>query len=239
MAARTRKPDGMSDEEWRKYLIGQLGFEPRDLISEVSVSDREGTRQVEVNQTDGSTSIAKRVGSEIDMELRGPPPRNEDDVEQVLAVLVQHVSAEASPWHFKTRRPHDVETGADGWLVDPDGVETDIQVTRALPDGRLMKALSEGVVKQRASSEAVAAGLLKAATRKAHPKRGSPESRAEVVLALDAGRLPHSVFSTVREHLKQLEAEFGSLGFRAVFLVGRNERRTFRLDGQRKLGRVE
>lgn len=224
------KPEGMSDKEWRRHLIEALGFEPRDCLWEVVVSDQAGAREVEVNQADGSTSIARRMGADVELEMSGPTPEHEDDVGQVLVVLARRLSSERMELQPKVKEEQDRETGVDGWLVGPRGVVVDVQVTRALADESLMLAVSRGTVLKTFSAGETADGLLQAARRKADPKKGSARARRTLVLALDAGRLPHNILPDVLKACVGLRSEFAALGFKAVFLVGKNHERTYRLD---------
>ncbi len=164
---------------------------------------------------------------EISLEITGRPPQNEEDTARVCELLATVKSSDGVRFRAVEQSDRDV----DGELhSDTDEVQ-EIQVVRAWSESDLWRTLSIESHAQRSLTISEAIELLRVAIDNKR-NRLPVAQRRKLILALDAGRLPGLALEPVVAALLAgdrsgiLSAEFAE-----IWLVGPNERLTWRLDG--------
>jgi hypothetical protein len=161
----------------------------------------------------------------ISLQLDGRPPQNEEDTERVCHTLATAMSQAGERFTATATGDRDV----DGELKSDKRVLA-VQVVRALSAVGFWRELStKAHIKQRLALADTADVLKDAIERKA--KKLPPAQRGKLVLALDADRIPALGLQPVAE---AFSAAFGKwtrdTGFAEVWLVGPDQRLTWRLD---------
>jgi hypothetical protein len=179
----------------------------------------------------GRTSNASlRNDGAIDMSLLGSSPQGEEDTEAACQVLRERLNLDGARWGSIT----DGNEPADRVFIDmDDGSRTlQVQVVRAIVSQDLWRDLNSRGAAQRLLSPATAiTELQKAIEAKANDRRIPKSIRPQLVLALDAIRLPGLAFDAiVRQFRSTHMAWAASHGFVAVWLVGPTSRLVWRLD---------
>jgi hypothetical protein len=181
----------------------------------------------------GNTSTATSEHGSLSMELTGESSRGEADTLAACERLVAFLNARAKIWAApEIAQPHDDIDCVSASLGNDGSRPLRMQVVRAVSSPELWRELSLQGSARRQLGWAEAAELIRAAIEK---KSGvlARSQRAELVLVLDALRLPGLAFDDVvgafvRDH-REWAAE---LDFRAIYIVGPDPELIFRLDGQ-------
>jgi hypothetical protein len=108
-----------------------------------------------------------------------------------------------------------------------------IQVVKAVVEPEIWRTLaSTGIIaKSKVAVETLTDLIVDALKKKLDPKKIPPKLRAEIVLALDANRLPGLAFdSVVNTFRERHRAILEGTGFRSIWIVGPTESLTKRLD---------
>ncbi len=180
---------------------------------------------------DGLASYGfKEDTGELRFGLEGAPPQGEQDTLAVCNTLILRLNQEGADWSLPVE--------SDG---DVDGLSTSsskpnerllIQVVRAVSDPDLWKKLASSgkVSEENRTSRDLVADLKSAIEHKADERRIPRRRRGDLVLALDASRLPaHALDVTVASFRDEHATWAGSLGFQAIWLVGPSVSLTTRL----------
>lgn len=167
----------------------------------------------------------------VDMVLVGPSPQGEQDTKATCERLRERLNLDGASWTYVREGK---EEPADCELVDAGNGEKTlkVQVVRAIVSHELWRDLNSRKSATRSLSPAKAVDEVRAAIKKkANDRRIPGNVRSQLVLALDATRLPGLAFDAImREFRTKNMAWTASLGFAAVWLVGSELRLVWRLD---------
>ena len=163
--------------------------------------------------------------------IDGTSPQGEEDTANTCEILIRALNLRGEAWQDPTRG----NGVSDCIAIDsknPDQALS-IQVVRAISDSELWKELAR--LEHTSESDTTARRLAKelriSIDRKAGDEGIPAVSRVDLVLALDATRLPIMAFEDVIEEFRSAHSPWASkLGFSAIWLVGPTEHMTHRLD---------
>jgi hypothetical protein len=185
-----------------------------------SESEREGRASSASVEEDGTLRFS----------IQGTSPQGEEDTPTACRVFLGCLAKRGYPYT-------DVVAGsepADCVLVEgPKGLHRqEVQVVRAIASQTIWRTLARhGALQSAVSARQVVAELSSAIATKARNERLPERIRANLVLALDATRLPGVAFDTiVREFRKAECTRISVFGFKAIWLVGPTARLCWRLD---------
>jgi hypothetical protein len=151
----------------------------------------------------------------IQVNLRGLAPRNEQDSDLVCATLEAALKIEGSKVRSVGRGEQD-----EDYILVIDDIHIGVQVVRALTEPQFWKALADhGEVGEVQLSISDAASALKKAI--GHKAPIPPRQRDRLILALDAYRLPALGLGPVMSQFRKVYGGWAqSLGFHAIYVVG-------------------
>ena len=162
------------------------------------------------------------------LNLSGIPPRGEDESEDVVRILLDRFHSKGEIWKLGGRG-----IGDDDLLVtriSPPSIHLSVQVVRALT----FKAFWENLArKNRISGMKLSIPDASSALRASIEHKGQipPGHRSQMILALDAYRLPALALGAVADHFRRAEGSWAAtLGFYAIYVVGPTEIFVHRLD---------
>jgi hypothetical protein len=166
----------------------------------------------------------------LDMSIVGSSPQGEADTRAVCRLLKDRLNAEGSHWDqvIPGREPADcvlVHAGEQRETIE-------VQVVRACASQDLWRELnSAGCVQKSLSPADAAAEIRKAIETKARDAKIPRQLRLELVLALDATRLPGLAFDETVHQFRSTHLDWvRSCGFASVWLVGPLPSLVWRLD---------
>jgi hypothetical protein len=162
------------------------------------------------------------------LSLSGIPPRGEDDSEDVVRILLDRFRSNGELWEL---RGHG--TGDDDLLVtriSPPAIGLSVQVVRALAYQEFWEDLAR---QKRISGMKLSipetSTVLRASIE--HKSQIPPAHRSQMILALDAYRLPALALGVVADRFRRAEGSWAAtLGFYAIYVVGPTEIFVHRLD---------
>lgn len=176
-----------------------------------------------------SHALLRHDGS-VNISLTGSSPQGEEDTAAACQVLKERLNLDGDHWGSITAG----NEPADCVLIDADdGRRTlQVQVVRAIISQDLWRDLNAQGAAQTSLSPAAAVTELRAAIEaKAHDRRVPKPIRPQLVLALDATRLPGLAFDAIVSQFRSTSMAWtASHGFAAVWLVGPTSRLVWRLD---------
>jgi hypothetical protein len=181
------------------------------------------------SERQGRKSAANLEDGSLKFSIHGSSPQGEEDSLAACSILLQKLKEEGLGYRS-------VVPGvgpADCTLVhETANARLDVQVVRAIASQSLWRRLAtEGAVNSRARVDEIVQSLRAAITLKA--ERLAPSSKNQLVLALDATRLPGLGFDAVVRQFRSVAGLWAtSAGFSAIWLVGPTTRLTWRLDVQ-------
>lgn len=182
--------------------------------------------------SDGSDGSASRTDRQEDgsysRTMEGPPVPGEADTLRACRNLIQYLNMQGAAWSDPIGVPDD-ETKTDA--ISMDGARTlRMQHTRADGDPNIYHSLAKaGKLDARSMPEELSARLGSAISHKAS-RTVNPQTRASLVLVLDAQRLPEFCMSEVKAAaLRDLAQLSSASGFGQIFVVGPLPEMTFRL----------
>jgi hypothetical protein len=164
---------------------------------------------------------------EIKINLRGLSPKNEQDSDMVCKTLVSVINARGLRVKLEGSGKQD-----EDFVLTVNGARVGVQVVRALTDPRFWRELARsGEVGDLIMTVSEAASALRTAIE--HKTGIPPQQRPNLLLLLDAYRLPHLALGPVADQFKREQAIWAqSLGFYAVYVVGPTGNFVSRLDEQ-------
>ena len=220
---------GSTSRVFRKYVHGEIvavgGYSALGKNGDKAIAYRESPRQ-------GLASAAdKHEDGSLSFKMTGRSPQGEDDTLSACRVLVNKLNKEGSKWRQLEKGDGVVDCSATDELHPKKKLT--IQVVRAVVDQRLwgrlhaVKEIRETAV----TKEELVAQLKRAIEFKADERRIPKMSRLNLMLALDANRLPAHAFDDVVEEFRlQWGSWAKTLGFDSIWLVGPTVSLTWRLD---------
>jgi hypothetical protein len=195
-----------------------------------------GEREVEAigfseSQRDGRiTGASIEADGALRVSVQGTSPQGEEDTRAACRVLLERLNNEVAVYS-------DVQPGTgdvDCVLVAVSGVANNcnVQVVRALVTPPFWQKLcATGSVRKNMSVPDAVAEIEKSIALKANDVKIPPRSRATLVLALDATRLPGLGFDAIVREFRLAKGTWAaSVGFKAVWLIGPLPRLCWRLD---------
>jgi hypothetical protein len=223
-----------------RYLATAIGFRQmnrkanavsipmlKDHVAlEVKVNDR--TVTFRESEREGVTTASEQQGERISMSLSGYSPQNEEDTLPACRILIEAMNKARAAW----AEPVDV----DGPTVDCRACDSrwesgplEIQVVRAIADEDFWRKLNMTGSVQIAPLLADFVHMIRRATEK-KLNHYAEADKSQLVLALDANRLPAMAFHDVVDMVRsELRVWLYELGFREVLLVGPTGSLTHRL----------
>ena len=161
----------------------------------------------------------------IVLDLKGIAPRNEQDSDEVGAILVSALSAAGPPILLVGRGEQD-----DDLVLEESNSRIGVQVVRAMTDPGFWRDLSRtGSVSRITLTPALAADALRTAIT--HKASIPSAQRPRLILALDALRIPALALAAVVEEFRSTHGAWcQQLGFRAIYVVGPDPSFVARLD---------
>lgn len=200
------------------HLTG-LGERSGEAIS-FAETQREGRISGASIEPDGTLRVS----------IHGTSPQGEEDTEPACRVLLDRLRSEGGI--YSDVRPGSGAVDCVLVAASNSSEDCDVQVIRALISPQFWRNLgATGVARENMSAHEAVSEIGKSIALKANEAKVPRRSRAELVLALDATRLPGLGFDTVvREFRLARGAWTASLGFKAIWLVGPIPRLCWRLD---------
>lgn len=161
----------------------------------------------------------------ISLVIEGRPPQNEEDTPRVCATLAAAMSTAEE--HFSSTPSSDQDI--DGVLTSETRT-LNVQVVRAMSEMKFWRKLASTLRHSQQLSRAEVFSSASAAIAKKAAKLPARQ-RAQLILALDADRLPALALEPV---VNEFRARYGAWtaaqGFQEIWLVGPDARLTWRLD---------
>jgi|GEM_PF-1777763 len=190
-----------------------------------AIGFRESTREGR------ATSADRHDDGSLSYSLLGSSPQGEEDTLTACRVLVKVLNASGENW---------ADPAPSEGIVDCEAVDTkfsnrrlSIQVIRAIADQELWRKLNlqKNLHESRVGKNQLVYQIKSTIEKKANDRAIPRTIRPSLTLALDATRLPVLGFEDVVEEFR---SQFGnwakSLGFKAIWLVGPQDKLTWRLD---------
>ncbi len=166
----------------------------------------------------------------IVFDLRGLPPRGEEDTKVVCETLVAALRSAGGEAALIG-----LGTADEDYVVMYRGSRIGVQVVRALTDPRFWARLGQtrNVSRARLTVSQAADALRKAVEHKAGPTGIPASQRPRLILALDAYRLPSLALGPVATAFRNDFSSWArALGFHGVFIVGPGPEFVARLDAE-------
>lgn len=185
-------------------------------------SEREGRAASADDHGDGT----------ISWTLSGSSPQGEEDTPSACRILVEAINQLGETWNTPVTGAGDADCVATN-AVDEKAASLNIQVVRAIVDPEVWQSLAKHgtLSKTKIAPENVADLIADSLGRKLDPRKIPLKQRPELVLALDATRLPALAFETVIDSFQERHgALVKGTGFRAIWIVGPTVTLTKRLD---------
>lgn len=208
------------------YLAG-LGFRERkttigDYIRRV-FAFRESARQGRVASAD------QHDDGLMSFSISGSSPQNEEDADTACQILINVLNTTGAKWAnlVKGKEPADWEV----FDMEVPNRKLSMQVIRALTEKNIWKQLNnqKSFKVVNISRGQLVDEMKNAIEKKLH--KYDEVIRQNLVLVLDANRLPILGFDDIRTEFQQQLGDWIKLtGFEAIWLVGPNESLTWRLD---------
>jgi DNA-directed RNA polymerase subunit RPC12/RpoP len=207
------------------------GINVSDHMTAVGKKDDKTVGFRESERNGRIASADQNENGSLSYSLTGSSPQGEEDTLSTCKNLVQALNEAGWNW----AQPQKGEGVEDCTTLDKSDQRNKlrIQVVRAITDENLWRRLSlEGGIEESSISKDELLAQLKSSIERKSDDRKIPASiRSNLLLALDATRLPVLSFEGV---IEEYVARFGSwtrsLGFQGVWLVGPISSLTWRLD---------
>jgi len=182
---------------------------------------------VESGQPDLTRHTTITPDGKVLFNLRGLSPRNEQDSCVVCKILVNVLNAGGERVELKGCGKQD-----EDFVLVINGAHMGVQVVRALTERRFWKELDRsGEMSEIVMTISEAVSALRTAIE--HKTKIPPQQRPDLILLLDAYRLPAFALGLVTDQFKREQAIWTqSLGFHAVYIVGPTATFVSRLDEQ-------
>jgi hypothetical protein len=168
--------------------------------------------------------------------IEGKSPQGEEDTLSACEKLVQTLNEAGGNW----AQPKEGKGDEDCIVIDKSDQRNvlRIQVVRAITDENLWRQLSEeGRLDLSDTKDVLLIQLKSSIEKKADDRKIPASNRSNLLLALDATRLPVLGFEDViQEYIKQHGSWTCSQGFQSVWLVGPLPSLTWRIDSHRNKG---
>lgn len=177
-----------------------------------------------------SASADDHRDGRISMDVRGSPAQGEDDTLEVCHILIRAMEQQGEHWSTPRPGEQDVDCIATS-AMDPCRDPLCIQVVRAIEDRDVWSAMAKSgrLTFSHTAIDDICKLLAKAVQKKINGI--PPRQRPELVLALDANRLPALLFDSVVETFRnEYRTTLITSGFASIWIVGPSESLTRRLD---------
>lgn len=178
----------------------------------------------------GRTSGASLERGQLRSFVVGTSPQGEEDSAAACQVLLERLRADGEFYShlLAGSEPADCTLASD----DIRGARLDVQVVRATISQSFWGTLgNSGSIDSTMAIASVVQEIEQAISLKNNERRIPSRQRADLVLALDATRLPGFGFDAVVQEFRTTRSSWvASLGFKSVWLVGPNPRLCWRLD---------
>lgn len=187
----------------------------------------------EANQQGQASEADLQDDGTADFAAFGTSSQGEDDTLKACEILVAALNERGGSWTAPLEGTGVVDCCSQD-RIDPKS-SLDVQVVRAVSDPSFWRELNAtGQAIRNSVLNAALAKLIEDAIKKKANDRVIPVvSRRDLVLALDATRLPVLGFDAISRQATQLLGRWASeLGFASVWLVGPRTELTWRLDVQ-------
>jgi hypothetical protein len=177
----------------------------------------DGAERLETGSVDWRSTANSAEGDER-QTFAGRPPRHEDDVLEVCALLhtaFVGLGLSLGPFFVNGGRVDDVDATAD----TADGDTIQVQVVRAAQEEVWRLLGREGQASSMRTDVELALAVVEAVKQK--QGKYAMEQRARLVLAVDAIRAPGFALGGVVQRLRvDHRVELAEAGFRAIWLIG-------------------
>jgi hypothetical protein len=226
----SRQPCPICGSTNRKFTQNKNGaMKPSGHVMGAHVRNEQTIGFAEGEQSDLTRCASLEADGRVLLNLRGLAPRNEQDSDEVCAILVAALNTEGLQVTSKGRGEQD-----EDHILVIDGVQVGVQVVRALTEPQFWKKLAHsGEVRELRLSPSDAASALKLAIE--HKTSIPAAQRSQLILVLDAYRLPALAIGPVASQFQKAYGAWAqSLGFRAVYVAGPIEIVVSRLDKANK-----
>jgi hypothetical protein len=213
------------------------GIGSSDYMSAVGRKDQKTVGFRESERNGRVASADQNENGSLSYSIKGTSPQGEKDTLPACKILIQALNEAGENW-AQPKESEDVEDCIATDKTDQRNVLR-IQVVRAITDENLWRRLSEkGRLDKSEISKGDLLDQLKSSVEKKADNRKIPASiRPNLLLALDATRLPVLCFEDV---IQEYEVRHGSWtrsqGFQSVWLVGPIPSLTWRLDSEGQKG---
>ncbi len=216
---------GSTKRAFSKHLEGSLNFSS-NLMGEVQ-RDNQPVGFIEGERPDITRHATITPDGKVFLNLRGLSPRNEQDSDVVCKILVNVLNAGGLRVELKGRGEQD-----EDFVLIVNGALMGVQVVRALTEPHFWTELARsGDISNMVMTISEAVSALRTAIE--HKTKIPQQQRTELILLLDAYRLPALALGPVTDQFKREQAIWAqSLGFHAVYIVGPTATFVCRLDEQ-------
>lgn len=221
----------------------KCGSPIRQVSESVSLNKKLGTHLAMEHQRDSETigysdgtrdGLAcygsKEESGEFSYGLEGRPPRGEQDTPRVCQILIQRLNEDGADWKESLAGEGDVDCRSQSDSSPDEYLQ--IQVVTAGSDRNFWSNLGshKKVIEENVPVALLVAQIKAAIAHKANEQHIPESRRGDLVLALDANRLPaHAMEPTVGAFKNEHEAWARSLGFREIWIVGPSDSLTSKL----------
>jgi len=203
-----------------------------DYMSAIGKKDQKSVGFRESKRNGRISSADQKEDGSISYSIKGNSPQGEEDTLSACEILVEKLNEAGGNW----AQPKEGKDDEDCIIIDKSdqGNILRIQVVRANTDENLWRQLSEKELIDRSDKIEVLLAQIKSSIEKKADNRKIPAfNRSNLLLALDATRLPALGFEDViQEYMERHGSWTRSQGFQSVWLVGPIPSLTWRLDSE-------
>lgn len=204
------------------------------ISGHISGTQRRGNRAIgffESPRQGLAADAAQEPDGRYRFSLTGPPPQGEADTLDTCRVLLEKLNTDGGQWKPPTQGAGVVDCVARSHVAGRPDLE--IQVVRAIAAQSFWRGLKQRlqVRAKDATVRELAEHLHYAIARKATDSRIPPSVRQNLLLALDATRIPVLALDSVAEYFRDVYGTWArSLRFASVWVVGPTSSLCHKLD---------
>lgn len=211
----------------------QDGITPDAHVRDHAILELRGNDQTigfRESERDGRTTSADEDNGCVSTAVIGTAPQGETDSLTVSRILVKKKNLLGDSWN-EPREAVKQDSDIDCVATNANDVKLhlQIQVVRGIVVDRWWRQMSvAGTNELLGTVDEFADHILEAVSKKCNlPLR----QRSELVLAIDANRLPGLTFDSVVNHVREKDGvTLAAFGFQGIWIVGPSATRTYRLD---------
>jgi len=182
------------------------------------------------SERDGRTTSADEANGRVSTSVIGAAPQGETDSLTVCRILVEKKNLSGDSWnepHEAVKQDSDIDCVATN--ANDDKLHLQIQVVKGIIDDQWWRELAVARTNERFGTvDQFADDILDAVKKKSNLPL---QQRSELVLAIDAHRLPGLTLDRVVNRVREKHGvTLAAFGFQGIWIVGPSATRTYQLD---------